>query len=372
MTVDKTTRRSRSKLGLAWWLGVLALAIWAPSASADLSDYGLETVGASTSTTQAGAHPDLTIAFSTKLDPNGEPWARTKEVKIDLPQGFVANPAAFPRCPMREFANLVGGFGGLGGGVCPQDSQIGTVLLTANTLPTANEPLYVLEPPADGDVVARFGFIGVLYPFVIDFRVRPGDNGVTADAAGSGQAQIITVTTTTWGVPTDPSHDGSRMAPIEVTQCGGPCNGARPSGLAPTAFVTNPTSCLGTQDVDISAASFPAPDTFDSKTATLPPNTGCNQVPFNPSIDFAPTSTEAGSPTGLDITMNVPQDGLTNPSLLGSSHVKGAVVTMPEGITLNPAAADQLDACTPGQIGLVSTDPIVFDGSDPTCPDGSK
>ena len=43
---------------------------WSSEAQADVSDFGIDSVSASLSTTQAGAHPDLTQGFDLKRDPS--------------------------------------------------------------------------------------------------------------------------------------------------------------------------------------------------------------------------------------------------------------------------------------------------------------
>jgi hypothetical protein len=63
------------------------------------------------------------------------------------------------------------------------------------------------------------------------------------------------------------------------------------------------------------------------------------------------------------VDLHVPQN--ENPGALASSTLKNAVVTLPPGMTLDPSAANGLDACTPGEFGK---------GSDaaPTCPQASQ
>src|SRR5262249_25078593 len=147
-----------------------------------------------------------------------------------------------------------------------------------------------------------------------------------------------------------------------------------PSGVQPTAFLSNPTSCSGPLTVDFATASFAAPDTFDTMSANLTSGiTGCDAVPFNPAITLHPTSTEADSSSGMDVSLTVPQAGLTAPNGLATAHVKRAVVTLPPGYALNLSSADGLQGCTEAQIGLVTEGPPAsFDNNAPTCPDGSK
>jgi hypothetical protein len=295
------------------------------------------------------------------------------EATIALPPGMIGNPQGYPRCPMAVFANIVNSLNSGTGENCSQDSQVGVVSVDIAAFnATLLEPLYSLDTPAQSDVVARFGFIGLIYPFVIDFRLRPDDHGITATVQSSGQADPTSAVTTVWGVPSDPSHDGERFTPLDAAECGGPCNGPQPSGVQPTAFLTNPTSCSGPQTVGIASASFAAPNTFSSMSAGLPAITSCDKVPFDPVISVQPTTEQANSPSGLNVDLSVPQPGLSNPNVLGSADLKSVGVTLPAGMAVNPSSADGLQGCSEAQIGLTSESPVTFDGNPPMCPDGSK
>ena len=90
-----------------------------------------------------------------------------------------------------------------------------------------------------------------------------------------------------------------------------------------------------------------------------------------------PTSKAAGGPTGLDVHLEVPQrsDEVDEAHKLYAEEgfVKGistppmkkVVVKFPEGMTVNPAAAQGLGFCSPEQIGLGTNNPV-------TCPDSSQ
>ena len=90
---------------------------------------------------------------------------------------------------------------------------------------------------------------------------------------------------------------------------------------------------------------------------------GCDSVPFDPSLNVQSSSQSSDSPTGISVDVNVPQP--QNPTGVTESNLKKAVVTLPEGTSINPAAADGLAGCTEAQIALSDT-------SDPSCPDASK
>ncbi len=129
-----TKARGRLFLVLAAALlgGVLAAAFAAP-AIADVSDFDFDSVSASISDDQAGAHPDFTTTFIFNGDEDQSdgssqplPWGSMRNVSIKTPAGLVGNPAGFPTCSVAalmsfnlqrpEYAQPLS-----------DDSQIGTV-----------------------------------------------------------------------------------------------------------------------------------------------------------------------------------------------------------------------------------------------------
>jgi hypothetical protein len=341
---------------------------------ADFSDYGIDSVSASLSTSQAGAHPDLTQAITLKTDPatpaggNGahQPYAATRDITIALPPGLIGNPTAVPQCTNQQFLSA------FAGGGCPLESQVGLVsLLLEGQSTTVVEPLYNLEP-ASAEDTARLAFWAEVYPTYVDVKVRSGsDYGLTAEVKGiTTQIELASTATTLWGVPADSAHDTERITPLEANNLI-TSTPPRPSDLAPVPFLTNATSC-GPQQVDFTARSYPQPDLVHSASAPLPNNIFCDLLPFAPDISLKPTTAAADSPSGLDVDLSIDQGGLRNPNALAPADLKKAVVTLPEGMALNPSAGDGLAGCTEAQIGLISEGPIRFNAADPSCPDGSK
>jgi hypothetical protein len=377
---------ARHASALRWFvLVVLLLAtgtVFVPVARAAPEDFGFDSIGASVSTSAAGAHPDLTTSFTVKgdasqPDSNGfpKPYQVMRDLTINLPPGLIGNPEAFPRCTVEQLTTP-GPF--LAIGTCPTDSQVGVTVLDLYDLsPNIPEPVYNMEPPGGSDVVARLGFVAGLYPTFIDISVRSDDDyGLTAKIEGSPSlAILVSADTTLWGVPADPSHDALRMTPFEAVLCGFPCqsdNGTtRSSGLTPRPFMSNPTGCGPTQ-VSMAIDGYQRPDLVDTASTALPPFTSCDRVPFDPTISLQPTTASPDSSSGLDVTLGQDQSGLDNVSTLAPAHLKRAVVTLPAGMSVNTSAADGLEGCTEAQIGLISESPIRFDTSTPTCPDASK
>ncbi|HEX5592858.1 MAG TPA: hypothetical protein VFX35_05875 [Solirubrobacterales bacterium] len=347
-------------VGLAGALVLLAFGIYAPSAGAveEFDKYGLESVGVSLSSTQAGAHADLTTVFRIKTK-EGLPYAPTQEVEVRLPPGVIGNPQNLPRCTVEQLWN------GLKSS-CPQDAQVGvtevTVIEPING--TFTEPVYNMEPPVgDTDVVARLGFLALEYPIFIAVRVDPTDYSLIASIEGASAAvDLVAANTTLWGVPASPIHDEERLTPKEGGEGKKPVGG-RPAGLPPTPFLSNPTDCSLQRQVTVTTRSYQLPDRPSTMSGPYPQITGCEKLSFAPTFTAVPTNPEAAAPTGLDADLKIPQD--ETPQGRATSTLKGAVVRLPEGLTINPAAGDGLGACSPEQVGFGTT-------SSSNCPDSAK
>ena len=102
--------------------------------------------------------------------------------------------------------------------------------------------------------------------------------------------------------------------------------------------MTLPTSCA------------PATVTLNGESASFTP-TGCDQVPFNPTVEAALETTQRAVPSGATITLKLPD---------GDSHVRRTDIVLPVGTTLSPGVANGLVACTQAQ----------FDATD--CPAASQ
>ena len=94
-----------------------------------------------------------------------------------------------------------------------------------------------------------------------------------------------------------------------------------------------------------------------------PAVTGCQRLPFDPSLSVAPDVIEADTPSGYELDLNIPQPEV--PEGLASADLEEAAVTLPEGVGVSLSAADGLQACTDAQAGLGSQAAV-------SCPDASK
>jgi hypothetical protein len=326
--------------------------------------------GVSTSTTQAGGHPDLSASLT--LAEPGQPEA-AESVEVNLPEGVFANPNAVPTCNISDFAFSR----------CPLASQVGTVTLRANYL---GDPEYLMgtAPVYDLDVqvqaeTARLAFI-VPYlnlPVSIPVQVRTGsDYGLRMTISGITQlAPLAAADFTVWGFPADDVNANERFLPGKPGAPAG-CPGqatalcASNNGQAPhisntvvQPFTDNPSTCTGEPlIVSLDVRTYQDPTQVSHAQDQYPPTTGCDQQTFKPVINVGLTSNEADAPSGIDITLRAAQLLGKSPS---PSTIRSADVILPEGLSINPDAADGQTACTDAEAKFGSEAPA-------ECPNSSK
>jgi hypothetical protein len=301
--------------------------------------------------TQAGAHPyvlDTNIALNKN---GGGPAGTLRDVRVHLPAGLIGNPQAVAKCTRYDSERQE----------CSADSEIGKLTVYSAGGAVFAEPLFNVVPPRG--VAAEFSarFSKLASAFIVG-SVRTGsDYGLDADSLNiTGLASVTGVRVRIWGVPADPSHNQERVCPNPPQAYGPPgCSTSAP--LRP--FLTNPTSCTGALSASVQADTYQAPGEFAQLGTEMPAVTGCERLHFTPSITVQPESSAADSPTGLHVDLHVPQN--ENPAGLAEADLKDATVTLPAGVTVNPAAAGGLTGCSEAQLELHGPNPAA-------CPDSSK
>jgi hypothetical protein len=319
---------------------------------------------------QAGSTPDTSsTSFFIKINDEGTgPTGNVRMTSVDLPPGLVGNPRTTPVCLK---ADLLGTPGGTN--ACPIGTQVGTYSLffrlSFNAENNSGSGVLASVVPPKG-VAASFGFTFLGVPTYIDLRVRKGgDYGLTATVRDIPMTvPIAGVKITLWGAPADPSHDAERGRDFACTgdavnpkiDCGG---GGASLGVTPKALLRASTACVGAQTAQLAANSWQTPTDWVHQSSETPGLTGCDQVPFAPTVDAQPTTSAADAPTGLSVDVQVPQDD--TPDDIASSDVKTVAMTLPEGVSISPSSADGLGACTDEQAAIGSE-------AEPACPESSK
>ena len=309
-----------------------------------------------TSDSQAGSHPyAFNIHFALKTDGSGQTeGGDMRDVVIDLPPGLLGNPLAVPSCPRLSFEGAVPN--------CAPSTQIGVLHAILPGAGEAAGPLYNLTPSPG--VAAQIGFsnIGLTALTSASLRSEAG-YGIRASVPNLPLA-VSEVTATIWGVPADPDHKPERGN-----------FGGQDSDAPLRAYFTLPTSCGAPPELTVAVDSKLAPGVFSTETAPLRDKsanpltlTGCEAVPFAPAIAGATTSRLAESGSGLDFELRLPNQGLLSPGNVAESEPEQIAVTLPEGVTLNPSAAEGIGVCSEAGYKAEQVDSAPGAG----CPEASK
>jgi hypothetical protein len=376
-----------------------------PGFGLDSFDAKVDADAGGTPLTTAGAHPYASsTAYDLNLFNDTEFWggdispvAPLKDLSVELPPGLLGNLSDVNQCAATALGSTYGQANSTP--TCDPSSQVGAVLVRIGGQGIAANlygPLavYNMVPPAGKPAMLGFALFGSMV--VIELSVRSeSDYGVTAKLHNVPEGLVADGSTLTlWGVPSDSVHLSERSCPGEKPpfESSSTC----PSSALPKPLLRNPTSCTEAGEGTVTTAraySWFNPGVFDSRTSVshaapgypYPPSEwgpevgieDCASVPFEPSFSVQPTTNAADSPSGLAVDISVPQGCWEADEFASTcqSDLRNAHITLPQGMTLNPAAADGLAACSPAQVGLTTplgSAPIHFNEAPDSCPDASR
>jgi hypothetical protein len=370
---------------------LLALTL-VPSARADFGLRDLDVTFANedgSTASQAGSHPfavTTSVGLNDRPDPKFGvvPDGEARDVEVKLPPGFVGDRDAMPRCSSVDFFTADLTTSVPVGTSCPDSTAVGVVTAALDKPGTyAGAPVYNLAPPPG--VAAKLGFSVLSVPVVIEIRVSdtPPYNLRASVVKVPQILKFFSSQLTLWGNPTDPAHDSLRGKCVVIDQTTTSpstfiSRGECPlNNVAERPFLTLPRACTGPLLTSFEADSWQNPGVWVKGEATThndsdPPSplgmTGCSKLGFNPTIAAQPTTKAAQSPTGLDFSLDVKDEGLVSPSGYADSDIKRAVVTLPEGFTTNPSLAEGLNVCTEADLARESA----FSEAGAGCPNASK
>jgi hypothetical protein len=289
-------------------------------------------------------------------------------VIFNSPSGIFGNANAIPQCSAVAFAL----------DECAPDSQIGLITIRANHLGNPNyllgtAPVYDLVP--NGEEPVRFAFVApvVKVPISIPVQVRTaGDYGLRFTVSDITQlTPIAGAKLTVWGFPASGSHQMERF------KKGSPGNPAGCPNLANTGCIASPTlsnapsnpltdsptTCTGEPLITtLEVQTYQDPDHRSKAESSYPPITKCERETFNPVLQAGATTGETDAASGLDLELKTEIfEGLS----ASPSEIRAASVTLPDGFTINPDAADGQSDCTDAQANFDSEGPA-------QCPDNAK
>jgi hypothetical protein len=329
--------------------------------------------------TQAGSHPfQLTTTFNVNqgFEPDellsGVSFpsapALEKNLSFRLPAGLIGNVNAVRQCTDVDFGSQNQDFAN----GCPNDTVVGVASVTAYD-PNAHAeyyatyvvPVFNLEPAAGEP--ARFGFSILHVPVTLNTAVRTGeDYGVTVSVNyASENVQVLGSKVTFWGIPSDERHNTSRgwMCLLhgkagEVDPCetnATPTQPVEPLLMLPTKCipagsategeeVISPVSGEAWNGLALTGASEANGEIPNESPTVL---SHCGGLAFDPAITVEPETQDASTPTGINVTVSVPQAGTMEPSYENKAEaaVSGTTLELPVGLETSAAAANGLSTC---------------------------
>jgi hypothetical protein len=287
--------------------------------------------------TQAAGHPPFGItAFEFNSEPKtlgSEPVGNVKNIRVDVPPGLAANPEALPKCSIATFEK----------DECEASTQVGTDELLVFIPPLGpNVPVtgtvYNLEQPEG--IPLEFGIhVSLAAPLVVN-------------------EHIFLVGHLSWSTDYHEYfeiNNVSKTIPILKSKL-------IFTGTAGTGFLTLPSECSSSTTSHLRVESYTG-EVSETYTHTPVGVDGCGSVPFKPSVSVTPGDSQSDRPDGALVKVTVPQSAASTE--INSSDLRNAIVTLPEGMTLNPPAANGLTGCSNTQIGIKTANPV-------TCPPASK
>jgi hypothetical protein len=355
-------------------LTLLCMAL-ADRAEAKAPIYSFETTPTSA---QAGGHGDLLVSIGFRPDLSPEvpcECNEPKDITVNLPPGVFGIPQNIPRCTLAEFSL----------GECPVESQVGVAFLVGTSLAVFNmvprsdqAALLATETPSIG---AR--------PIYTSFTVRT-ESDFGLESKSFGIPRVISIEKLNflfWGIPGDPIHDALRfpmggwgeavgdfaakargqfgcfgrdttsqlVAGINpLREPDGICADIGTDGVQPAVtpynetvepFLNFPTRCSGPLESNLDVLAYDLES--DHAPTGFPAISGCDVLSFDPTLAAKPTTTEADSPSGLDVELSIPEP--TSPYAPSPSQIHATAMTLPEGFTINSNAADGKVSCTDEQ-----------------------
>jgi len=291
--------------------------------------------------THAGAHP-----YALRVDLAAGEGIR--DLHISLPPGFLVNPTAVDEClptafqaprssPYEQSASGEG---------CPNSTQVGVATVETGS-GSRSFGVFNLVPPFGSPFA--FGLSPYGTPIVLAGHLREGDYGLDFETNGLPQSLgLRSLDLTLWGTPWEGAHDPLRGNCLDEQTGGsyGNClvfgSAAAPESLI-KSDLTLPTTPCGSPPA-FTAEVTSAGGASDTATDTIPALVECNKALTTPKVQLMTEA--AAARTGLAFNLDVNDGGgILNPGGIARPPIETAVVSLPEGLTINPSLGAGLGSC---------------------------
>lgn len=300
-----------------------------------------------------------------------------KTLRVDLPPGLTVNPQATPRCTIKDFENEVAKDTFVP--LCEKGMRVGTEEVTLVTtvggvVPAPSPPFPAGNTLPAGAVVPPSPTTGTKVP-VYNLVPKAGEPALFGFVV-AGKEVVYLETDVSWEsdfheaftirLPeSEPPFTTLRSRLVNFGSEAGNIEGA---GKGNGTYINTPTTCFAPSEWPtlyptwFRAESYGEPNPLfpngstpfearvESSSGKVFQQEKCDTVPFDPTIDIKPNTTDVDSPTPASVATKVPFEVPTKGGNKQSqSHLRKATVTLPAGMGLNPSGSNGLVACSDAQ-----------------------
>jgi hypothetical protein len=314
--------------------------------------------GSETPATKAGSHPvAMSFAVDFALDEGG-PFTKgdLRNLGIELPPGLIERPTAMPECSSEDFhlPRQSPWEKSLSGESCVDKTQVGivTVRSARDGGSTRTFGLFNLTPPPGAPSELGFNAYGNPITIVPSIRQAEGEYGITLEMRKVSQLSDITgLTVTIWGVPWSVIHNAQRgdcLNEVEPTFGWAKCSVGTPENHEnePLPYLTLPTSCEAPMSFKAVAVSWQQSTEVTRTASGAQALKGCSGLEFKPQGAAQLSDPKASSPSGYAFDIEVDNLGFLDAKRQVPTPVRKAVVSLPEGVTINPSVGAGLGVCS--------------------------
>jgi hypothetical protein len=296
-----------------------------------------------------------------------KPVGEVATIRVDLPVGLSVNPGAAKQCPLEVFESGADNCLTAAPGSKVGESQVTTSLagvVSPPTPPVTQVSVYNVEP-VFGEA-ARFGlelaekevFLRGDVAWASDYH-----EGFTIDVPESLPEGLGGLVLKNRLVFEGTSGDGTFLT--TPSTCLGEAFPWGPSGHVYSTWLRANSWKEKEEEKAGKGYVFPqsAEPAFESPIPQGAEPEECGTIPYDPSLDVNPRTAVTDSPAGATVDVEVPH--ILGAGKQDSSNTRAAQLSLPVGMGLNPSAATGLQACSDGQFGKGTTNPVA-------CPEFSK
>jgi hypothetical protein len=296
-----------------------------------------------------------------------KPVGEVATVRVDLPVGLSVNPSATEQCPLAVFESGAGNCLTAFPGSKVGESEVTTSLagVVSPPAPPVTQVSVYNVVPVFGEA-ARFGLeLAGKEVFLRGDVAWAGDyhEGFTIDVPESLPEGLGGLVLRNRLVFEGTSGDGTFIT--TPSTCLGEAFPWGPSGHVYSTLLLADSWKEKKEEEEGKGYVFPqgAAPAFESPIPQGAEPEECGTIPYDPALDVNPATPLTDSPSGAKVEVTVPH--ILGAGKQDSSNTRAAQLSLPVGMGLNPSAADGLKACSDGQFGKGTENPV-------SCPGPSK